>query len=173
MRPIPIDQAVAIALEQHQAGNLERAERLYVEILRQDAGNVDAMHLLGVLARQGKNPEAAVRMISAAIQRRPDVAVFHYNLAEAYHTLGKREEAIAAYTRALELDPNYSIAHNNLSDLLNDAGRHAEGERAAREALRLDPDNPNALNNLGVALRGLGRHGDALETFPVGRRPPA
>src|SRR5947208_11124661 len=101
MSSIPFEKAVEIALEQHRAGQFERAEALYMEILRQDPGNVDAMHLLGVLAHQGRNPEAAVQLIGRALQRRDDVPPIHYNYAEALRALGRHEEAIASYRRAI------------------------------------------------------------------------
>src|SRR5271154_991341 len=117
---IPFEKAIEIALEQHRAGNFSRAEALYMEILRQDPGNVDAIHLLGVLALQGKAPESAVQLISAAIRKKPEVAVFHYNLAEAYEALGKKDEALAEYLRATDLNPDYIEAFNNQANLLND-----------------------------------------------------
>src|SRR5277367_1044546 len=128
MGQISIGRAVRIALEEHHAGNFARAEALYMEILRQDPGNVDAIHLLGVLALQGKAPESAVQLISAAIRKKPEVAVFHYNLAEAYEVLGKKDEALAEYLRATELNPDYIEAFNNQANLLNDALRFEEAE---------------------------------------------
>src|SRR3954451_19728394 len=101
---IPIEKAVEIALEQHRAGNFARAEALYVEILRQDPGNVDAIHLLGVLAHQGHKPDMAIQLISRAISKRPDIPVFHYNMAESLRALGRNDEAINEYGRAVELD---------------------------------------------------------------------
>src|SRR5437763_12106893 len=112
MSSIPFEKAVEIALEQHRAGNFARAEALYMEILRQDPGNVDAIHLLGVLAHQGHKPDIAVQLIQAAISRKSDVAVFHYNLAEALHALAREDDAIASYRHAVELDPDYFEAHN-------------------------------------------------------------
>ena len=60
---ISFEKAIEIALEQHRAGQFARAEALYIEILKQDPGNVDAIHLLGVLAHQGHKPEVAVELI--------------------------------------------------------------------------------------------------------------
>src|SRR5262249_6849492 len=123
---IPFERALEIALEQHRAGNFSRAEALYVEILRQNPGNVDAIHLLGVLAHQGHKPEIAVDLIGSAIRKKPDVAIFHYNLAEALNALQRNEEAMASYQKAVELEPEYYEAHNNLGNLLNASGRFAE-----------------------------------------------
>src|SRR5271170_2345360 len=140
MAKIPIERAVEIALEQHQSGNFARAEALYLEILRQDPGNIDAIHLLGVLATQGKNPEAAVQLIGAAIRKKPDSAIFHYNLAEALHALKRNEEAVAEYRRAVELAPGYFEAHNNLGNVLNEVHRYSEAEAACRTAVQINPD---------------------------------
>ncbi|HEX3355874.1 MAG TPA: tetratricopeptide repeat protein, partial [Tepidisphaeraceae bacterium] len=156
---------IEIALEQHRAGQFARAEALYIEILKQDPGNVDAIHLLGVLAHQGHKPEIAVDLISAAIQKKPDMPIFHYNLAEALHALKRKEEALAAYQRAVELAPDYFEAQNNLANLLNELGRYTEAESACRRALEIDPAAAAPLNNLGNALRGLCRREEAAAAF--------
>jgi protein O-GlcNAc transferase len=175
MKPasISFEKAIEIALEQHLAGNFSRAEALYVEILRQDPGNVDAIHLLGVLAHQGHKPEIAIDLISRAISRKPDVAIFHYNLAEALTTLGRNEEALASYRKAVELAPEYYEAHNNLGNLLNASGRYAEAESACRRAIEILPDEAAPYNNLGNSLRGISRPQEAIEAYreALKRRP--
>jgi len=165
MVTIPIEKAVEIALEQHQAGNFVRAEALYIEILRQDPGNVDAMHLLGVLATQGHKPEVAVQLISAALRKRPDAAIFHYNLAEAHSALGEARKAASAYQRAVELDPEYIEAHSNLANVLNQLGDFAAAEIAVRRAIELDDTGAKPFNVLGDALRGQNRAEDAIESY--------
>src|SRR5262245_46916987 len=107
-KSIPIEKAVEIASEMHRAGQLERAEKLYVEILRQDPGNVDAIHLLGVLANQGGRPDVAVTLIGRALGRRPDEGIINFNYADALFRTRRFEEAAKHYGRAAELMPqNY------------------------------------------------------------------
>ncbi|MBC8108277.1 MAG: tetratricopeptide repeat protein [Anaerolineae bacterium] len=165
MNEIPMEKAVEIALEQHLAGHFARAEALYVEILRQDPGNVDAIHLLGVLAHQGHKPDMAVQLIARAIQKRPDIPVFHYNMAEALRALGRRDEAAIEYTRATELDPRYFEAWNNLANVLNELGRYKDAEGACQAAIALNPEAPEPLNNLGNAVRGQNRGAEAIAIF--------
>jgi predicted O-linked N-acetylglucosamine transferase (SPINDLY family) len=165
MRSISFEKAVEIALEQHRAGNFARAEALYIEILRQDPGNVDAIHLLGVLAHQGKRSDMAVQLIGRAISRKPDVAAFHYNYAEALGALDRRDEAIASYRRAIELNPDYFEAHVNLANALNERHRFADAESACRKAIELRPQDPAPWNNLGNALRGLSRAKEAIDAY--------
>ena len=98
---------------------------------------MDAMHLLGVLAKQGGQPEAAVQLISRAISRRGDVALFHYNLAEALGALERTSESIAEYERALELDPDHMPSHANLGSMLVRAGKFSRAVPVCRRALEL------------------------------------
>ena len=160
-KSIPIEQAVKMALEQHESGNFARAEALYIEILRQDPTNIDAMHLLGVLARQGHQPEVAIQLIGRAIARRDDVSIFHYNLAEAYVALGRTAEAIASYRRAIDLDPDYVASYTNLSNVLINAKEFDLAEQVCREALKLAPESHSILNNLGTVLRSRGQNEEA------------
>ena len=50
-----IEQAMRIAIGHHQAGRMAEAEGLYRQVLEQDPGYPDALHLLGVLALQAGN----------------------------------------------------------------------------------------------------------------------
>ena len=55
MNPAPmatIPEALAIAIQHHQAGRLPAAEQIYRQILAADPKQPDAWHLLGVLAHQ-------------------------------------------------------------------------------------------------------------------------
>jgi protein O-GlcNAc transferase len=162
---IPIEKAVEIALEQHRAGHYKRAEHLYLEILRQDPGNVDAIHLLGVLAHQGGDEETSIQLISAAIGKRPDMPIFHFHLADPLRALGRRDEALAALQKAVELAPDYHEGHANLGNLLNEMGRFVEAESANRASLEILPDAPVALNNLGNSLLGQRKLDEAIEQY--------
>ncbi|MGC4030193.1 MAG: tetratricopeptide repeat protein [Tepidisphaeraceae bacterium] len=165
MASIPMEKAVEVALEQHRAGQFARAEMLYMEILRQDPGNVDAIHLLGVLAHQGRKPDIAVQLIGRAIEKKPDVPVFHYNLAEALVAVGDFERAERAYRRAIEIAPDYFEAQNNLANLLTRLGRFPDAEAVCRSALAFQPGAASALNNLGNAVRPQGRVDEAIACY--------
>jgi len=65
-----ISEALEIAVQHHQAGQLQAAEQVYRQILAADPNQIDALHLLGVIAsRLGRHEEAAL-YISRAIELR-------------------------------------------------------------------------------------------------------
>ena len=62
-----IPEALAIAIQHHQAGRLQAAEQIYRQILAVEPNHADAWHLLGVIAHQVGKHQIAVEYIGRAI----------------------------------------------------------------------------------------------------------
>ena len=62
--------SIAHALEFHRRGDIASAETIYREVLSSDPGNPDALHLLGLIAHQSGQPDAAAALIVRALRRR-------------------------------------------------------------------------------------------------------
>ena len=61
--------ALAIAVQHHQAGRLRAAEQIYRQVLAVDPNHAaDALHLLGVIAIQVGRYDSAVEHIKRAIE---------------------------------------------------------------------------------------------------------
>jgi protein O-GlcNAc transferase len=69
-----ISEALAIAVEHHQAGRMQAAEQIYREVLRVDPNQPEALHLLGLIAYQKGRHETAIELIEAAIRLHSTVA---------------------------------------------------------------------------------------------------
>ena len=69
-----ISEALAIAIQHHQAGRLQAAEQIYRQILAVEPNQADAIHLLGVIACQAGKYEAAVEYIERAIRLKGNAA---------------------------------------------------------------------------------------------------
>ena len=157
-----IPQALALAFQHHQKGNLPQAEQLYGQILQADPGHVDALHLLGVIAHHNGRLEAAMDHFTRALTIKPDFAEAYSNMGIALRDQGKLAEALGCYRRALELKPDFAEAYNNMGIALRDQGKLEEAIACCRRALDLRPDFADAHNNLGVALRDQGKLDEAL-----------
>ena len=160
-----ISQALAIAIQHHQAGRLQAAEQIYRQILAAEPKQADAWHLLGVINAQTGNHQLAVEYIYRALSVKPDFALAHNNLGNELKAQGKLDEAIACYRRALELKPDLVLAHNNLGNALKDQGELDEAVACYRRALELKPDMAEAHSNLGDALNHQGKPDEALACF--------
>ncbi len=71
------------------SGKLTRAESLCTKLIKQDPHQIDALHLLGIIALNRQQFDKAIQTFSQLLKIRPDHAIDHYNLGLAYHSSGK------------------------------------------------------------------------------------
>jgi tetratricopeptide (TPR) repeat protein len=160
-----IPQAFAMAWQSYQAGNLQQAELILRQILQADANQVDALHLLGVIAIQTGHANLAVDYLEAAVHLRPNSAEAHNHLGVALQQQGKLAEAALSHRQALHFQPNYAEAHSNLGKVLQVQGKLAEAALSYQEAVRLRPDFAELHYNLGVALLHQGKLAEAVASL--------
>ncbi len=153
------------ALKLHQQGNLSEAERLYKEVLANDARSADAWHLLGLIEHAHGEFDAALEHIGRAIQLDNAQASFHNHLGEVFRSLDKLPEAEACCRKAVGLDSRYAIGHNTLGAILAEQGKLEEAAISYRQAITLKPDFVQAQLNLGLALQSLGERDAAIAAF--------
>jgi Tfp pilus assembly protein PilF len=157
----PIPELLQRGFREHQAGHLDQARHLYLQILSLDAHHPDSLHLLGLAEYQSGHLESAEKMVRRAIAVAPRAAVYHSTLGSVLHTLGNHTAAAASFEQALALDPGHIEARFNLGNVLLEQGRLDEAEAAFKTALAARPDYIEALHNLGKLHRDQGRWKDA------------
>ncbi len=146
----------------HQAGRLPEAAKLYSAVLAENPGQVEALHLLGVLRLQQGEPRSAVQMIGAALRKRPDARDMLGNLAAAQIGCGMFSEALASYDAILVNDGrNISALHGRGLALCN-LGRFSEAIEANLKLLAIEPGHLGAAMNCARALVEAGRLPEAL-----------
>jgi tetratricopeptide (TPR) repeat protein len=118
------------------------------------------MHLKvdDALARlRAGDPAGAERILRGILATTPDSPQALDLLGASLATMGRLDEAIAAYRKALSLDPSMWAAHNDLGNALRGRGLHAEALEHYAAAARLAPDSVDAASNYAAALRESGR----------------
>ena len=157
-----VPQLLAHGLKHHRAGRLGEAERLYRKILESDAQHADSLHLLGMVAFQTGNCDAAAELISRAILRNGQDATYFTNLGNVLQTQGRLDEAVHCYRKALSLNPRSAPAHGNLGLALQFLGCFEEAAESLKRALALDPGIAIAHTNLGNVRQAQGRLAEAV-----------
>ncbi len=160
-----VSEALTLALQHHQAGNLPQAEQLYKQILQADPNHADAHHLLGVLAFQAGRHDQALVAFRRAVGLNPTAAIYCQNLAIAQEALGQLEDAMASYWQCTRLQPESVDAYLNLGNVLFKLRRLEDAVASYRQALRVNSNNAGAYNNMGNALRELGRFDEAVASY--------
>lgn len=149
------------AVQHHQAGRLAEAEGLYLQVLRAEPRQPDALHLLGMIACQTGRFDRAADLIGQAVAANGAVPDYHANLAFALQALGRSKPAEEAARKALRLRNPFPEAANTLGNALGAQKRFEDAAGAYRDALKARPDYAEAQGNLGAVLRTLGRSAEA------------
>jgi predicted TPR repeat methyltransferase len=150
------------AVELHQHGQLQSAQALYRQVLELDPRSFDALHLLGVIARQQGDAATSIDLISRAIAVNDGQAAAHCNLGVALLDTGLADEALASHERALALNPAYALAWSNRGNALRRLARADEALDSYQRALLIQPQYAEAHCNRAIVLQDQGRYLDAL-----------
>ena len=127
------------AVSLHQTGQLEQAKNLYLLVLHKEPKHFDALHLLGVIAAQTKNPKLAVTLISQALEIKADSAPAYSNLGNALKEIERLDDALASFDKALAIQPIYPEALNNRGNALEALQRFDEALASYDKAIAIYP----------------------------------
>ena len=170
--PPKANNLLATAMDHHQAGRLAEAEAGYLEALKNDSRNGDALRLLGSLYVQTAKPDLAVKYLQHALQVQPENAEVFNNLGVALRNQGKLDEATAHFERAVGIKPDYVSAVRNLAGTMADIGSALYAQNKLDEAasyyeraLNYVPDYFIALCNLGNVRQAQGRPNEAIALY--------
>ena len=161
----PLDPSLNLAIQYHQAGNFGQAEQMYRQILQADPRNIDALHLLGLVAHQVGRNDLAVGFIRRAIEILPTFVEAFNSLGIVLNELGQFAEAADALQTALRLKPDYAAAHCSLGNVFLYQRKLDQAIACYQDALRFNPQFPEAHNNLANAFKDQGKVNEALAHY--------
>ena len=113
-------------------GQDEAAKQAYIELLRQDPRNFDALNELATLAWSGGYRSAARTAYSQAVAHHPDNVVARVNLGNLMREEQDVAGARAQYEAALALDPELHEAHQGMAWVLGELGLDGADEHRRR-----------------------------------------
>lgn len=142
---------------------------------RKDPGQIIAGSALADLYLRSHQPQRALPIAQALVQRQPKLASLQSLLGMTQAQLGHPDLARAAYDRALALEPGFTPAQLNLAKLEIQTGALDRAEQRLGRLLTADPKNVDALIERAALADRRGR-ADAAEQYyakAVDHSPPA
>lgn len=162
-RGLYADEQLASALAYFRGGRYDKAEAIYRKVLKKDAQNVGALHMLGHLAQKKDRPERAIQLLIKAAKldpRRPEILC---DLGNAFKAMGRHKDAIKAHRMVLTMLPNSPEAHSNLGSAYKAAGKSGKAVICFESALKMRPKDLELKFNLGSGLVTSERYEEAEE----------
>ena len=149
-------------MAQHQAGNLPPAEALYKQVLQTLPNQPDALHLLGLVAKQKGDLKTAVLLMRKALNFNPNYVEAYVNLGATLQEQENLSEAADCYRKAIALRPNYAEVHSNLGVVLKAQEHLHESAECFVRALELNPSAVETFANLDALLKEMNTPDEAL-----------
>ena len=146
----------------HQAGNLMQAETLYKQVLQAAPNQPDALHLLGLIAKQKGDHKTAIQLMRKALSFNPNYIEAYVNLGASLQEQNNLTEAAVCYRKALALRPNYAGVHSNLGVVLKAQDNLHESAECFVRALSLNPSSAETFANLDTLLKEMSEPAEAL-----------
>jgi tetratricopeptide (TPR) repeat protein len=156
---------ISRAHQQHQAGQLEKAESLYRQVLHFDEFHIVANNLLGLLCLQNRRFDEAVQLIERALTVKRDDPQAHANLGLALNGLDRLDDAATHFHVSLRLAPNNARVYNNLGNVYVRLRRIKDAVTCYQQALAIQPAYAEVHHNLGSALMQLDRYSEAAASL--------
>jgi tetratricopeptide (TPR) repeat protein len=150
------DDVLAAALEHHQAGRHDDAERLYRRALDANPNEPTALYLYGLMAFETGRADQAAALFETVVALRPNHVEAQTTLARLRHWAGEHQAAIAGYRRVAALDPTRPDAAVGLASALRESGDVEAAVEAGRAAAARFPGEAAAQAALGAALVAAG-----------------
>ena len=148
-----------------RAGDFERAEKLYREVLQKDERHIDArLGLSRVLLKQRRLSES----FEQAAQVRdldPTSARAHALLGSAILAAGVFPEAVGEFRAALKLDQNDSMAIAGLGMIDFYENRTLLCVEKLKRAVYLEPNEPDYVFSLGQAAARSEKYAEAADAY--------
>ncbi len=146
-------------------GRLTEVALGYQRTLDENPRHPVALAGISLVALASRQPEAAVKMASAAVAAAPRMGTAWVALGQALKAADRSEEAERAYAQAIRLDGMNALARLGLGELKIATGRPGEAVREFELALRRQPALVAAHLGLGNALAVMGRNAEALQRY--------
>ncbi len=141
------------AIEQHRAGQLIQAEKLYQRVLQHPSCDrqqrAEAYNNLGITLQQQNKWQEAAGAYRRAMEEMPTLVEAYFNLGTVLQAQERSSAAILAYQEAVQLQPDYIEVYYNLGRLYHQQGLLLEAEQTYRQGLNYRPDDVEVQKALG------------------------
>ena len=153
-----------MASHHYRGGRLQQAKEACRRILDRHQ-HAEAILLLGMIAHEQRDLEAAVDHYRRFLDLEPNHARTHYHLGLALNQLGQTEPAVRHLHESIAIADENRNAHVQLGDACTKLGRWDAAVKAYGRALDLDSDDIATTIKLGNMLLAMQRFADAVELY--------
>lgn len=152
---VPFEKLFASGVQALKAGNLDEAEKTFLQILRQGGKAPFVHHNLGIVYQQQTAHDKAVWQFREAIRLQPGFGEARLLLGYSLLSLGKNAEAVRELEQAVKLLPDQPPARLQLAKAYERSGDRFGVVDQYRALRAIEPRNGEYAYQLGKAYNQL------------------
>ena len=156
------DRNEAITL--HRQGKFDKAERIYLNLLKKDENNPEILQLIGTLNLQIKKYKTAKTYLLKSLNEDSSNPVTLNNLGLLNKQIDNIEESIKYFDKNIEKN-NFLSSWFNKSNILLEQKKFDEGLKFSKEALAKFPKDKRLKNNLAIFYFECGQLNESLNIY--------
>ncbi len=155
--------AIDKAIDLHQSGQLQKADKAYQRILNKKPAHIDALHMRGVLKTEQGNYELAEHLLKKALKLGSDDPWIRFHYAQMLATKNHHDEAIVQYKKAIKSGATEADVYFTYANSLLECNHLPEAIENYHQALQLQPHDVECQLNLANACEATGDYKTALQ----------
>ncbi len=124
-----------------ESGDLDEAEKLYIQVLSLDDAHIDANMRLGLIYLKKQLSKKAEAIFRKVLSLMPYDPLTLSNLAYSLYLQRNYPEAKDAYLQAIELDPHRAQRYINLAQVYRELGDYESAVQTIHKAFSLEPQH--------------------------------
>jgi hypothetical protein len=141
----------------HGPNTTDEMAEMWLQLLPRDDDSARAI----ALANRRAGQLETVAAISRRLEKEPDNALAHLELAKNLGALGKQQDALEHLVQAVQLEPKLAEAHYYIGVALYERGQMKEARYAFERALEVNPNHQRAHAGLGLCALASGDRAEA------------
>lgn len=162
---VNIPKTIQKATDLLNAGRLQEAAQLYLQVVHAHPTEAESRHYLGIIAARTGNLPQSIEWITSAISINGGKPEYFNNLGNVYNESCNPDAAISCYRQALNMNPCMPEAYYNLGRALHQKGLAEDALEMYTHAVSLRQGYLDALSHKACLLSEIGRLEDALLCF--------
>jgi tetratricopeptide (TPR) repeat protein len=156
-----------IAEEYFNKNDIDNAESVLLEMLRENPEDYDVYNFLGIIQMNKKEYQRAINYFEKVLPVFNNHFELHYNLGLAYQLCSVYDKAIAHYSMVLEYVPTHYDALNNMGLANLSLKNYEEANKFFSICLTINPNDPKVYNNIGNLLFAQDQHDEAVKYYNI------
>lgn len=161
----PTKERLASAAQAFARGQIEEAEKICRQVLKEHPDDIDGLRLLASIANKMEQRDDAIVLLERAVELKPKFAGAWGDLAETYTESEAFGKALDAVQRVIKLQPNLPFGHMIRGSILGKMDDHEGSIQSYNNALEIEPQHIGSNMGLGNILKTVGKYDEAVTAY--------